>query len=99
MTKYDYIRHNIAKDHNKKLTDNFLAYLIENFNQKDYIFLNTMKFTSQGTFFLIVGNLQSLYNISKFLAYSLNSSNQLMILLNEFTPWKKFLMTDLKNYE
>lgn len=46
-----------------------------------------------------LGNLQSIYNISKDLAYTLNSTNQLVILLGEFEPWKKFLMTDLKLYE
>jgi hypothetical protein len=29
----------------------------------------------------------------------LNSTNQLVAFLNEFEPWKKFIMTDLKNYE
>jgi hypothetical protein len=40
-----------------------------------------------------------LYNIAKDLAYTLNSTNQLAIFLNEFEPWKKFIMNDLKNYE
>lgn len=43
--------------------------------------------------------MQAIYNISKDLAYTLNSTNQLVILLNEFEPWKKFIMKDLKLYE
>ena len=46
----------------------------------------------------ILGNLHSLYNISKDLAYTLNGSNQLVLLLNEFEAWKKFLMNDLNKY-
>lgn len=91
MCSYDYIKKNIEKDKNKKFSDSFLAFLIENFTKRDFVFLNTVKFTSQG-------NLHSLYNIAKDLAYTLNSTNQLVLFLNEFEPWKKFIMTDLKNY-
>jgi hypothetical protein len=63
------------------------------------VFLNTVKFTTQGTRPPTLGNLHSLYNIAKDLAYTLNSTNQLVLFLNEFEPWKKFLMTDLRNYE
>lgn len=83
----------------KKTNESFLAFLIENFTQRHYIFLNTFKFATQGIFFIYSGNLQSLYNISKDLAYTLNSTNQLVIMLNEFEPWQKFIMNDLKVYE
>lgn len=91
MNCYDYIKKNIEKDKFKKFSDSFLSYLIENFTKRDFIFLNTVKFTTQG-------NLYALYIISKDLAYSLNSTNELVIFLNEFEPWKKFIMNDLKNY-
>lgn len=84
---------------NKKSSESFLAFLIENFTQRHYIFLNTFKFTPQGIHLIYSGNLQSLYNISKDLAYTLNSTNQLVIMLNEFEPWQKFIMNDLKVYE
>ncbi len=99
VCSYEYLRKNIEKDKNKKVTQSFLAFLIENFTQRDYIFLNTFKFTTQGINWPNLGNLQSIYNISKDLAYTLNSTNELVVLLNEFEPWKKFIMNDLKLYE
>lgn len=99
MYSYQYIKKHIEKDKNNKFSKTFLAFLIENFTKRDFIFLNTVKFTSQGSIFIYLGNLHSLYNIAKDLAYTLNSTNQLVLFLNEFEPWKKFIMTDLKNYE
>lgn len=48
MYHYDYIKKQIEKDRNNKFSSSFLAFLIENFTKRDFIFLNTMKFTSQG---------------------------------------------------
>jgi hypothetical protein len=99
MCSYDYIKKSIERDKNKKFSEGFLAFLIESFTKRDFVFLNTVKFTTQGKIIYNVGNLHSLYNIAKDLAYTLNSTNQLVIFLNEFEPWKKFIMNDLKNFE
>lgn len=48
MYHYEYIKKQIEKDKNNKFSNSFLAFLIENFTKRDFIFLNTMKFTSQG---------------------------------------------------
>ncbi len=40
------------------MTDKFLEFLIEAFTNKQYVFLNSFRFTNQG-------NIHSLYNISK----------------------------------
>lgn len=93
------MKKNIEKDKSKKMSEGFLAYLIQNFNKRQFVFLNTVKFTTQGILAIIVGNLYALYKISKTLAYSLNNSNQLTIFLNEFEPWRNFIINDLKNYE
>jgi hypothetical protein len=49
MCSYEYIKKSIEKDKNKKFSDSFLAFLIENFAKRDFVFLNTVKFTTQGT--------------------------------------------------
>lgn len=47
-SRYDYMSKKIEKDKNKKITEGFLAFLIENFTQRQHIFLDTLKFTNQG---------------------------------------------------
>lgn len=74
------------------LVNGFLGYLTENFTNKDYIFLETFHFTTQG-------NLHSLYKIAKTIAYELDNNQHLEKLLDSFEPWKKFILTDLKKYE
>jgi hypothetical protein len=83
ICSYDVIKKYLEKD-KKKYSDSFLAFLIENFNNKNFVFLGTVKLTSQGMKYKYIGNLHSLYNIAKDLAYTLNSTNQLVLLLNEF---------------
>lgn len=54
MCSYEYIKKNIEKDKNKKFSDSFLAFLIENFTKRDFVFLNTVKFTTQGSMLMII---------------------------------------------
>lgn len=45
---YEYIKKQIEKDKNNKFSSSFLSFLIENFTKRDFVFLSTVKFTSQG---------------------------------------------------
>lgn len=72
--------------------DKFLEFLIENFTNKKYVFLNSTRMANQG-------DTRSLYNICCKITISFEKACKRFGISNEYEEWGSFIVNVLQNYD